>query len=128
MVLAVRLLAIEVRRRCIGRRPHDHARRATTEVIGVLPESVPVPRHASGSGAPIQFDRSKILSREVQLLGGRTAEAGNVTVAQANADVARHDPNRDREVSAVPGFSAKMFEDARLGRWSQPLKESWSAI
>jgi putative ABC transport system permease protein len=46
------------------------------------------------------------------------------TIAQANTDVARMIPIAINSFPPFPGFSAKMFEEARLGPHVLPLKES----
>src|SRR5205823_11272457 len=46
-----------------------------------------------------------------------------VTLAQANADVARMLPIVLRSFPPPPGFSLKLFEDARFGPNLRPLKQ-----
>ena len=45
-----------------------------------------------------------------------------VTIKQANADIARMLPLVTRTFPAPPGFSAKLFDDARIGPNLRPLK------
>ena len=45
-----------------------------------------------------------------------------VTIKQANADIARMLPLVTRTFPAPPGFSAKLFDDARMGPNLRPLK------
>jgi predicted permease len=46
-----------------------------------------------------------------------------VTIAQANADVARMIPISFRKFPPFPGYTSKMFEEARLAPTLQPLKQ-----
>jgi predicted permease len=68
------------------------------------------------------------LKRAETLLGQFSYEAiarlkSGVTLEQANADVARMLPIVMRTFPAPPGFSLKMFEDARIGPNVRPLKQ-----
>ncbi|MGE5324886.1 MAG: ABC transporter permease [Actinomycetota bacterium] len=94
------------------------------QVIGVMPQSF----HFFGQQddpallLPFQFDRNKIF------LGNFSYEAiarlrPGVTIQQASTDVARMIPIVLHSFQAPPGFSLKMFEDARLAPSIKPLKE-----
>jgi predicted permease len=93
------------------------------QIIGVLPKGF----HFLDYGdpaliAPFQFDRTKTT------LGNFSYEAlarlkPGVTVQQANADVARMLPIVMNTFPAPPGFSLKLFEDARIGPNVRPLKQ-----
>jgi len=93
------------------------------EVVGVLPENFRFLDRRPAVVLPIQFDRSKILLGRFNF-GGIARLKPGATIAQANADVARMIPIAIRAFPAPPGFSATMFEDARLGPLVQPLKQS----
>jgi hypothetical protein len=93
------------------------------EVIGVVPESFRFLDTHPAVVLPIQFDRSKIYLGRFSFSSVARLKPG-VTVAQANADVARMIPMAIGRFPPFPGFSAKMFEDARLGPLVQPLKQS----
>ncbi len=93
------------------------------EVIGVLPESFRFLDTHPAVFLPIQFDRSKIFLGQFNFSSVARLRPG-VTVAQANADVARMIPIAIGKFPAFPGYNAKMFEEARLGPIVQPLKQS----
>jgi predicted permease len=70
---------------------------------------------------PFKWDRNKTH------LGNFSYEAlarlkPGVTIKQANADIARMLPLVTRTFPAPPGFSAKLFDDARIGPNLRPLK------
>ena len=70
---------------------------------------------------PFKWDRNKTH------LGNFSYEAlarvkPGVTIQQANADIARMLPLVTRTFPAPPGFSAKLFDDARIGPNLRPLK------
>src|SRR3954469_1241320 len=93
------------------------------EVIGVLPESFRFLDTHPAVLLPIQFDRSKIFLGQFNFSSVARLRPG-VTVAEANADVARMIPIAIGRFPAFPGYNAKMFEEARLGPLVQPLKQS----
>ncbi len=92
------------------------------EVIGILPETFRFLDTRPAIILPIQFDRSKIFLGMFNYRGIARLKPG-VTIGQANADVARMIPIAINSFPAFPGFSAKMFEEARLGPLVQPLKQ-----
>lgn len=91
------------------------------QIIGVLPQDF----HFAGDPAlflPLQLDRAK------NFLGGFAFDAiarlkPGVTLAEADRDVARMLPIVLRSFSAPPGYSVKMFEDARIAPNLRSLKE-----
>jgi predicted permease len=93
------------------------------EVIGVLPEAFRFLDRQPAIMLPIQFDRSKVYLGMFNY-GAIARLKPGATIAQANADAARMIPIAINSFPAFPGFSAKMFEEARLGPHAQPLKES----
>jgi predicted permease len=93
------------------------------EVIGVLPATFRFLDTRPAIILPIQFDRSKIFLGQFNFAAIARLKSG-MTIAQANADVARMIPIAIDSFPAFPGFSAKMFTEARLGPLVQPLKQS----
>jgi predicted permease len=71
---------------------------------------------------PFTLDRAKTVLGEYSYDGIARVKPG-VTLAQANADVARMLPIVLRSFPPPPGFSAKIFEDARIGPNLRPLKQ-----
>ncbi len=93
------------------------------EVIGVLPEGFRFLDTRPAVLLPIQLDRSKIFLGMFNY-GALARLKPGTTVAQASADVSRMIPMAIARFPAFPGFSAKMFEEARLGPLIRPLKQS----
>src|SRR5262249_39421459 len=69
---------------------------------------------------PLQFDRSKIHLGNYSYEGIARLKPG-ATIAQANADVARLLPVVKTTFPPPPGFSLKLFDDARIGPNVRPL-------
>ena len=92
------------------------------QIIGVLPQEF----HFLGSDIalilPLKFDRAKIFLGQFSYVAIARLRPG-VTLAQANADVARMLPIVERSFPPPPGFSLKLFEDARIGPNLRPLKQ-----
>jgi predicted permease len=83
------------------------------EVIGVLPDTF---RFLDGKPAmilPLRLDRAKVHLGNFSYAGLARLKPG-ATLAQATADVARMIPLALTRFPAFPGFSEKMFEEARL--------------
>ena len=70
---------------------------------------------------PMRFDRAKVHLGNFSYRGIARLKPG-VTLAQANADVARMIPIVNRKFTPPPGFSVKMFEDAGIQAAVRPLK------
>jgi predicted permease len=93
------------------------------QIIGVLPQSFHfLDWQDTPLILPFRFDRNKIF------LGNFSYEAvarlkPGVTLAQATADVARMIPIASRTFAPPPGFSLKIFEEARIGPNLRPLKQ-----
>jgi predicted permease len=93
------------------------------QIIGVLPKGFHFLDHEDPALiAPFQFDRNKVH------LGNFSYEAlarlkPGATLQQANADVARMLPIVMRSFPTPPGFSIKLFEDARIAPNLRPLKQ-----
>ncbi len=91
------------------------------EVIGVLPASFKFLDRTVSAFLPLQLDRSKTFLgnfsyRSVARL------APNVTIDQAATDVARLIPVAIKAFPSFPGFSEKMFVEARIAPALHPLK------
>ncbi len=92
------------------------------EVVGVLPPSFQFMDLKLSMLMPLQIDRSEVHLGNFSYRGVARLKPG-VTLAQASADVARMLPFATREFAAPSGFSAKMFEDARIGPNLRFLKD-----
>jgi predicted permease len=92
------------------------------EVIGVLPATFRFLDRDAAAFLPLRLDRSKVYLgnfsyQEIARL------APGVTLAQAAADAARLIPVALHAFPAFPGFSIRMFVDARLAPALKPLKQ-----
>jgi predicted permease len=92
------------------------------QIIGVLPQSFQFGGTDLALLIPLQMDRAK------QFLGGFSFDGvarlkPGVTLAEADADVARMLPIYLRSFAPPPGYTTKMFEDARIGPSLRPLKQ-----
>lgn len=94
------------------------------QIIGVLPQNFHfLDWEDPALILPFGFDRNK------QHLGNFSYQAiarlkPGVTIAQLNADMARMLPIVLSSFPAPPGFSIKLFEDARIGPNAHPLKQN----
>ena len=92
------------------------------QIIGVMPADFHVyDRDEPGLILPFKLDRNKTYLGNFSYPSVARLKPG-VSLAQANADVARMLPIVSRSFPAPPGFSAKIFEQARLGPDARPLK------
>jgi predicted permease len=92
------------------------------QIIGVLPQPFHfLDRDDPALITPFQFDRSKVNLGNFSYDGLARLKPG-VTLEQVNADVARMLPIVMRSFPAPPGFSIKLFEDAKIGPNVRPLK------
>jgi predicted permease len=90
-------------------------------IIGVLPKDFRFLNNPM-IVTPIQFDRAKTTLGEFSFNGIARLKP-EVTLEQANADVARMLPIVLRTFPAPPGFSLKLFEDAHIGANVHPFKQ-----
>src|SRR5262245_45533682 len=90
------------------------------EVIGVLPEGFRFLRYDPAVVMPFRFNRADTQALGFSYQGVARLKPG-VTIAQANADVARLLPTLLDRFPLPPGFSRKMFEEAKLGPLVRPL-------
>lgn len=93
------------------------------QVIGVLPRKFHfLDWEDPALVMPFRFDRSKTYLGNFSYEGVARLKPG-ITVEQANADVARMLPIVMSSFPAPPGFSIKLFEEARIGPNLRPLKQ-----
>jgi len=93
----------------------------TREIIGVMPRDF----HTYGQAEPalilpFKLDRNKAFIGNFSYPGVARLKPG-ATLAAASADVVRMLPIVDRSFPPPPGFSPKIFEQARIGPNVQPL-------
>ncbi len=91
------------------------------QIIGVLPDRFRFLDIKVSVIVPMQLDRSKTFLGNFSYRALGRLKPG-VTLAQANADLGRILPIAIQTFPAFPGFSRKMFEEARLAPDVHPLK------
>ena len=91
------------------------------EVIGVLPPGFHFMSMRPDLVLPFQLDRGKAFIGNFSYQAVARLKSG-VTMAQANADVARMLPLMIQKFPPAPGMNLKMIEEARLGPDVRPLK------
>ena len=84
------------------------------EVVGVLPPSFQFMDRKVSLLMPLRFNRSEVHLGNFSYQGVARLKPG-VTLAQANADIARMLPMASEKFPPPPGYSGKMFEEARIG-------------
>ena len=84
------------------------------EVIGVLPPSFKFLRSNPAVLLPFQFNRADVRVGEFSYRGVARLKPG-VTLEQANADLARMIPLTFDRFPLYPGFTRKMFDEAKMG-------------
>lgn len=92
------------------------------DIIGVMPRNFRFMDHHPAVILPFQLDRNEVF------IGNFSYQAiarlkKKVTLAQANADVARMLPLMSEKFRPPPGFSRKIIEQARFGPNLRPLKQ-----
>jgi predicted permease len=92
------------------------------EIIGVLPAGFRFLDSKASLLMPLKRDRTKTYLGNFSYQAVARLKPG-VTVAQASADAARMLPMALRNFPPFPGYTAKMFEDARLAPRLRPLKD-----
>ncbi len=97
---------------------------SSREIIGVLSRDFRFldDNYVPALFIPLQLDRSKTFLGEFSYVGVARLKRG-VTLAEANADVARMIPITLRSFPVPPGFSLELFESAHIGPNLQPLKD-----
>jgi putative ABC transport system permease protein len=91
-------------------------------IIGVMPEGYRFLSSAAEVFLPHQFDRNKVFLGNFSFQGVARLKPG-VTLARADADVARMLPIWMRSWPPPPGFDRALFENARFAPKLAPLKE-----
>ena len=90
-------------------------------IVGVLPRSFHFLDYQDANVlTPFQFDRSKVNLGNFSYEGLARLKPGT-TIGQANADVGRMLDVVQNSFPVPPGFSIKLFEDARIGPNVRPL-------
>ena len=92
------------------------------EIIGVMPAGFQFRDSKLAMLLPLQLDRNKTFIGNFSYEGIARLKPG-VTLAQASADVARMIPIAMRGFPSYPGYTMKMFEDARVGPRLSLLKD-----
>jgi predicted permease len=93
------------------------------QIIGVMPEQFHVlDSEDPALILPFQLDRSKMTLGDFSYPAVARLRPGS-TLTEATADVARMTAIVNRSFPAPPGFSPKIFEEARIGPNLQPLKQ-----
>jgi len=95
---------------------------APHQILGVLRQDFQFGAPNLALLLPIKFDRGKTFLLPFNYDAIARLKPG-VTVAEANTDVARMLPIVLRSFSPPPGYSLKMFEDARMGPNLRTLKQ-----
>jgi predicted permease len=90
------------------------------EVIGVLPPDFRFLRANPSIVLPLRIDRARTHAAGFNYQGIARLKPG-VTIAQANADVERLLPSLTARFPLPPGFTQKMFDEARFGSLVRPL-------
>jgi hypothetical protein len=84
------------------------------EIIGVLPSSFQFMDREPALVMPLRFNRAEVRLVNFAYRGIARLKPG-VTLDQASADVARMIPLAARRFQVNPGFSATIFDEARIG-------------
>ncbi|MCX6626491.1 MAG: ABC transporter permease [Candidatus Solibacter sp.] len=92
------------------------------EVIGVLPPSFQFMDQKVSLLMPLRFNRNEVHLGNFSYQGVGRLKPG-ATLAQANADIARMLPLASEKFPPPSGFTAKMFDDARVGPNLRFLKD-----
>jgi len=92
------------------------------QIIGVLPQNFRFLETKPDVIQPMRLNRSKTTLGNFSYQGIARLKPG-VSLAQANADVARMIPMVNTRFPAPPGFSAKIFEEVKILPNVRPLKQ-----
>jgi len=92
-----------------------------SEVVGVLPEGFRFLDQNPAVIVPFKFNRAEIHAAGFSYQGLARLKPG-VSIAQANADVERLLPTLTERFPLPPGFTKKMFDEARFGSLVRPLE------
>jgi len=92
------------------------------EIIGVMPKGFQFLDEKPELILPYRFDRAKVTLGNFSYRGIARLKPG-ISMAQASADVGRMIPMVLTRFQPPPGFSAKLFEEARIQPNLRPLKQ-----
>jgi predicted permease len=92
------------------------------EIIGVMARDFRFLDVKAALILPMQLDRGKVFLGQFSYNSVARLKPG-VTIAQADADVARLLPLSFERFEAPPGFNKKMFEEARIAPRLRPFKQ-----
>ena len=92
------------------------------DIIGVMPDTFRFLDRKPAVILPLRLDRTKTYLGQFSYTAVARLNPG-VTIAQATADVARMIPLSLTRFPPFPGFSVRMFEEARLAPVVRPLKQ-----
>jgi predicted permease len=92
-----------------------------TEIIGILPPNFHFMDSRAALLEPLQLDRAKVFVGQFSYRAVARLKPG-VSLAQANADVARMLPLMIRKFPMPPGISLQMIQEAHFGPSVRPLK------
>ena len=92
------------------------------EIIGVMPRNFRFLDENPDLILPLRFDRAKTTLGNFSYRGIARMKPG-ITLSRVSADVARMIPMVNSKFQPPPGFSIKMFEEAKLGSNTRPLKQ-----
>jgi len=93
-----------------------------SQIVGVMSQSFRFLDYEADLIFPFQFDRAKTNLGNFSYQALARLKPG-VTLAQANADLARMIPMVNAKFPPPPGFSAKLFESARISPNVRALKQ-----
>jgi predicted permease len=93
-----------------------------SQIVGVLPASFHFLDRPTSAFVPLQLDRSKTFLGQFSYRSIAQLAPG-VTVDRANTEAARLVPVAINAFPSFPGFSTKMFNDARITPTIRPLKD-----
>ena len=102
------------RKLTVDGQPHD--------IIGVMPPDFRFMETHSSLILPYQLDRNQLFVGNFAHQGIARLKPG-ITLAQANADIARMIPLTLTKFPMPPGFTLKMFEEAHVGPNLRPLRQ-----
>ena len=94
----------------------------STEIIGVMPRNFRFLDQKPDLLLPFRLDRAKTVLGNFSYQGIARLKPG-ATLQQASADVARMIPMVNSSFPPPPGFSVKLFADARITPGLRPLKQ-----
>ena len=95
---------------------------APKEIIGVLPATFRFLDTQSDGRASVRLNRAELFVGNFSFRGIARLKPG-VTIAQANADVARMIPLVSDRFPMAPGFTKQMFQEAHIGPNVRPLAQ-----